>query len=111
MPERYRTLLDDPAHWEALARRIEQAASAREGAVYWIARRASGLSLVALAAAVALAIGAGALRAPVAQAGPVVEWAAVVAPSDSVGRWVSGTSAPPLGDLILAAPVQPVTGR
>jgi hypothetical protein len=101
MPERPQGLPHEPAYWESLARRIEEGARARAGAIPWIGGHAPAVGILALAASLVMVIAAGRTH----RGGPAIEanlWTAALAPSDPLGRTINAAEPPRLGELVLA---------
>lgn len=100
-----RRLPDDPAYWEGLARRVEAAAWAQRNGnerpvVAWLAARVPAVGVSALAAAAAALLW---VQAPPAGTVPevtAVDWAAALAPNDSLGRELSAGRPPALGRFV-----------
>ena len=110
-----RRLPDDPAYWEALASRIEQAAwddrDVTRTTVGWLSERAAfiaGVSVAAAAVLVVLAGNMGVTRSEPELAGS--EWAAVFAPTDSLGRQVASARPPAFTQLLAGAAARGLRG-
>lgn len=94
---------DEPAHWDALARRVAENAtrSSRRGAFEWVAQSRAGwiaASLVCGLSVVSLA----ALSRSSSAASRAAEWARLITPTDNVGRAISMSNTPPaIGTLLL----------
>src|SRR5262245_4360870 len=93
-------LPDDPAYWEHLAQRIENAAwSDREersaSVVGWLAQRGPLVAGSAIAAAALLLL---ALRA--VGPGGAPDWTAAVVPNDALSRELGAARPPALGGLL-----------
>lgn len=100
MPERPRGLPNEPAYWESLARRVEDAAVRRAGALPWIAGHASVVGVLALAASLVVVIATGRTGGGAADPGTNA-WIATFAPSDPLGRSLNAAEPPRLGRLVL----------
>jgi len=100
-----RRLPDDPAYWEGLASRIQEAAWAQRASgsvrtLEWLAMRAPGVISVSLAAATVVAVWLSIASRRIAPAAEPNSWAAVLSPRDTIGRQVGASRAPSLGALI-----------
>ena len=105
MPEFFDTggVRDEPANWDALARRVAENAtrSPRQGAFEWLAQSRAGLIAASLVCGLSL-VSLAALARSSSAASREAEWARLIRPTDNVGSAITMSNTPPaIGTLLL----------